>query len=66
MKITINYEKCPPCPDLKCVDNCPWGVFQANPNEKPLVADAASCILCGICEDLCPYKAIKVKRGKGF
>jgi NAD-dependent dihydropyrimidine dehydrogenase PreA subunit len=62
MKIVINYEKCSPCPDLKCVDNCPWGVFQVGKDKKPLVWDAASCIECGICENICPNNAIKVKR----
>lgn len=64
MEIIIDYARCPPCSELKCVDNCPWGVFQVEAGKKPWVADAASCVLCGICEDICPYKAIKVKREK--
>ncbi|MBX5320452.1 4Fe-4S binding protein [Candidatus Bathyarchaeota archaeon A05DMB-3] len=62
MEIMIDYEKCTPCPELKCVDTCPWGVFQVGPDKKPRVLDAASCSRCGICENLCPTKAIKVKR----
>jgi NAD-dependent dihydropyrimidine dehydrogenase PreA subunit len=62
MEIIIDYEKCTPCPELKCVDTCPWGVFQVGPDKKPRVLDAASCSQCGICENLCPTKAIKVKR----
>jgi NAD-dependent dihydropyrimidine dehydrogenase PreA subunit len=62
MKIIIDYEKCPPCPDPKCVDICPWGVFQVGTDKKPLVWDVTSCIQCGICEDICPNKAIKIKR----
>jgi len=61
MEIIIDYEKCPPCLELKCVDNCPLGVFQTVSNEKPWVADAASCTFCGICEEICPCKAIKIK-----
>ena len=64
MEIEIDYEKCPPCSELKCVDNCPWGVFQADVDTKPKIADAASCVLCGICEEICPFKAIKVKKEK--
>jgi NAD-dependent dihydropyrimidine dehydrogenase PreA subunit len=62
IEIVINYEKCPPCQDSTCIDTCPWGVFQIGSDKKPQVWDIASCTACGVCENLCPHKAIKLKR----
>jgi len=62
VQITIDYNKCPPCSELVCIDICPWGVFQQGPDKKPQLKEVASCTVCGLCESLCPSKAIKIKR----
>jgi NAD-dependent dihydropyrimidine dehydrogenase PreA subunit len=31
-------------------------------DKKPVIVDLDSCTLCGICEDLCPNKAITVEK----
>ncbi len=36
-------------------------VFSLKDN-KPVIVDLDSCTLCGICEDLCPKKAITIER----
>ena len=61
-ELVLDRGKCAPCPELFCIDNCPWGVFQLGPDKKPQVFDAASCNVCGLCESLCPNKAIRLKR----
>lgn len=61
-KIIIDSLKCLPCSELICVDTCPWGVFQMGRDGKIEVVDPVSCTLCGLCENLCPNKAIKILR----
>jgi NAD-dependent dihydropyrimidine dehydrogenase PreA subunit len=61
MKIRIDYRKCGGCRSYTCVDSCAMAVFALKEN-KPVIIDLESCTLCRICEDLCPKKAIKIKR----
>ena len=58
--IILNYEKCPPCNELICIDICPGGVFKMGIDGKPQVQDIISCTECGVCERMCPESAIKV------
>lgn len=59
MKIKIDYVKCNDCNAYTCVDCCAMAVFSLQEN-KPVINDWDSCTQCGICEDLCPKKAIKI------
>lgn len=61
MKIKIDYVKCQNCNSYTCVDCCAMAVFSLQ-NKKPVIVDYDSCTLCGICEDLCPNNAIKIKK----
>jgi NAD-dependent dihydropyrimidine dehydrogenase PreA subunit len=61
MNIKIDYAKCRDCRSYTCVDSCAMAVFSLE-DSKPVVVDLDSCTLCGICEDLCPKKAITIER----
>ncbi|EHP87774.1 4Fe-4S dicluster domain-containing protein [Methanotorris formicicus] len=59
MAVTIDYSKCkgPEC--AECVNTCPMEVFEIQ-GDKVVVAKEDECTYCGVCEDVCPTKAIKV------
>jgi NAD-dependent dihydropyrimidine dehydrogenase PreA subunit len=61
MKIKIDYTKCQNCNSYTCVDCCAMAVFSLQKN-KPIIIDLDSCTSCGICEDLCTKKAIKIEK----
>jgi NAD-dependent dihydropyrimidine dehydrogenase PreA subunit len=61
MKIKIDYIKCEDCRSYTCVDACAMAVFGLQ-DGKPVIVDLDSCTLCGICEDLCPKKAITIEK----
>ncbi|MFA5364107.1 MAG: 4Fe-4S binding protein [Candidatus Bathyarchaeia archaeon] len=60
MNIKIEYTKCKDCDSYTCVDCCAMAVL-ALEDGKPVIVDLDSCTLCGICQDLCPNKAIVVE-----
>jgi len=59
IKIELDLSKCMECSTYTCVDCCAMAVLRLE-DGKPVVADLDSCTLCGICEDLCPEKAITI------
>jgi len=54
----IDKEKCIGC--MQCVENCPDACIKLNPGRKA-EANLDHCKGCGICETLCPVKAINMK-----
>jgi len=60
--IVIDTAKCAPCPGLICVGVCPQGVLEEGKNKKPQVIDGVPCTRCGVCVNLCPAKAITIKK----
>ncbi|WP_423792272.1 4Fe-4S dicluster domain-containing protein [Methanocaldococcus indicus] len=60
MAVKINYDLCrgPDC--AECVNNCPMEVFEIQ-GDKVVVAREEECTFCGVCEDVCPTKAVKVE-----
>ncbi len=60
--IAVNAAKCLPCSGLVCLGVCPEGVLELDSNRKPKVADESACTLCGVCVNLCPTKALSVKK----
>jgi NAD-dependent dihydropyrimidine dehydrogenase PreA subunit len=43
---------------------CPEGILEPDLNKKPKVSIDANCTACGVCEDLCPTKAITLTQKK--
>jgi NAD-dependent dihydropyrimidine dehydrogenase PreA subunit len=62
--VVVDHVKCAPCSGLICVGVCPEGILEQGANKKPKVSDEASCTLCGVCVDLCPTKAISIRRAE--
>jgi NAD-dependent dihydropyrimidine dehydrogenase PreA subunit len=56
--VLVDYSKCQPCKNQICIGVCPEGVIEEGKNKKPQINDDSSCNRCGVCEDLCPTKAI--------
>ena len=54
------HEKCVGCG--LCARNCPAKCIQMI--EQRPVADLSRCIRCFCCQELCPYHAVEIKRGK--
>ncbi|MBN2058547.1 MAG: DUF362 domain-containing protein [Candidatus Saganbacteria bacterium] len=55
----IDQTKCQKCEI--CLNGCPARTIH-NRNGQ-IVIDLKNCIMCYCCHELCPYKAIKLKRG---
>ncbi len=45
-----------------CVRSCPTGAMQAELGQVPHLADARACISCLCCQEMCPAKAIEVRK----
>jgi len=54
-------ERCAKC--YKCIDACPYSAISVNENGL-IQVDIISCRGCGICESLCPSKAIELAHYK--
>jgi NAD-dependent dihydropyrimidine dehydrogenase PreA subunit len=54
----VSDTRCIKC-DL-CVKVCPTGVFEAVPDEAPLIARQEDCQTCFMCELYCPTDALFV------
>jgi len=54
----VNREWCKGCGI--CVAMCPKKVLELDANEKAFAARPADCIVCRLCEQICPDLAIEV------
>ena len=45
---------------LACVDVCPTAVFEAGPDDRPVIARPDACQTCLLCELYCPQDALYV------
>ena len=54
----VSESRCVKC-DL-CVKVCPTGVFEAVPDEAPIIARQEDCQTCFMCELYCPTDALFV------
>ena len=57
-KARLNEEKCNGC--KKCVDSCYFNAISWNEEKKQPVFDGFSCEGCGVCQIVCPEKAIEL------
>ena len=53
-------ERCQRCG--RCAASCPTGAMQGEPGELPQLASPRECISCLCCQEICPAKAIRLKR----
>jgi heterodisulfide reductase subunit A len=51
-------ERCAKC--YKCIEACPYGAISVN-EDGLIEVDMISCRGCGICESMCPSKAIELR-----
>ena len=54
--LAVNKEACTMC--LSCVNACPAGALQDNPNAPQLRFIEKNCVQCGLCATTCPEQAI--------
>ncbi|MBZ4644255.1 MAG: hypothetical protein PWQ25_1885 [Deferribacteres bacterium] len=60
-EVELDELKCSLC--LACVNHCKIGALSANQMNYSLNHNPSYCIQCGICEDVCPENAIKIRKG---
>ena len=58
-KPVFDHKKCVLCGD--CIRSCPANVLSEK--KKKIFVDLAVCIRCYCCQELCPERAVKIKRG---
>lgn len=56
--LAVNKDACTMC--LSCVNACPAGALQDNPNAPQLRFIEKNCVQCGLCAKTCPEKAISL------
>lgn len=54
--LAINKDACTMC--LSCINACPAGALQDNPNAPQLKFIEKNCVQCGLCAKTCPESAI--------
>lgn len=50
--------ECKQCADPYCGNICPVKAISADPNTGARLVDESTCIMCGACEQACPFDAI--------
>jgi ferredoxin len=56
--LAIDKDACTMC--LSCVNACPAGALQDNPNAPQLRFIEKNCVQCGLCVKTCPEKALSL------
>jgi len=56
--VAVNKDACTLC--LSCVNACPAGALQDNPNAPQLRFIEKNCVQCGLCVKTCPEKALSL------
>ena len=58
--------RCQHCAVPACVDVCPTGAMQKDPETGAVFCDTEQCVGCLLCVDACPFTAIVVDDDKPF
>jgi NAD-dependent dihydropyrimidine dehydrogenase PreA subunit len=63
--VGVHFSSCIGC--MKCIDACPVDVFAPFSSDEEVVDPIrdGDCILCLVCEIVCPTEAISIKRESG-
>jgi ferredoxin len=56
--LAVNKDACTMC--LSCVNACPAGALQDNPNAPQLRFIEKNCVQCGLCAKTCPEQALSL------
>ncbi len=57
--VKVNVEGCTLC--LACVNVCPTGALQDNPDKPQVRFQEDACVQCGLCQATCPEKVISLE-----
>ncbi|MEC4271609.1 DMSO/selenate family reductase complex B subunit [Adlercreutzia sp. R25] len=57
---------CNHCTDPACVENCPTGAMQKDPETGIVWTDHDACIGCKTCQTACPYNAPTFSEERGY
>jgi ferredoxin len=57
---TIKHSNCTKC--YECIVNCPAKAMSASASGGQVIVDEDKCIGCFCCDEVCNFKAIKMKR----
>jgi len=57
---------CRNCEEAPCVDACPEGAIQRQPDSGWVILNEEACTGCGECVASCPYQAIYLHRKSGI
>ncbi|RLI27289.1 MAG: ferredoxin [Candidatus Hecatellales archaeon] len=55
---SILVEKCKQCEVCPPIKECPSGAFQRIDPDYPPFIDQEACMGCGVCVEVCPYRAV--------
>ena len=56
---------CHHCQDAECIESCPSGALERNPETGAVVVANELCVGCEVCIEACPVGALSLSRGKG-
>ncbi len=59
--VELDIKKCTLC--LACLNECRQNALSADAENFALIFEPALCVACGVCEKICPEKALRLRKG---